>query len=106
MSNEFPISKDFAGFPDESFIQQLANRLFAAAFAHKSPGYDREVVVYEATVTPLLYRPQIGHTWRKFAPRSQVVDVVGTHISIMHAPYVQAWADDLRFGFSFLSTII
>jgi thioesterase domain-containing protein len=76
----------------KSFI----NRLFAAAFAYDSKGYEQDVVVYEATVTPLLYRPQIGRTWREYVPRSEVVNVVGTHISIMHAPYVQAWAADLR----------
>jgi thioesterase domain-containing protein len=76
--------------------KSFVNRLFAAAFAYKSPGYERNVVVYEATVTPLLFRPQIGHTWKKFSPHSEVVNVVGTHISIMHAPYVQEWAGDLR----------
>ena len=30
MSNEFPLSEDFAGFPDESLIQELANQFFKA----------------------------------------------------------------------------
>jgi thioesterase domain-containing protein len=43
-----------------------------------------------------LYLPQIGRIWRKFAPQAEVVEIVGTHISMMHAPYVDALASDMR----------
>ncbi len=76
----------------KSFI----NRLFAALFAYAPKSYPSDVVVYEASIVPLLYLPQIGRIWRKFAPRSQVVGIVGTHIGMMHEPYVSALADDMR----------
>jgi thioesterase domain-containing protein len=76
----------------KSFI----NRLFNALFAYVPAQYSGDVVVYEASVKPLLYLPQIGHIWRKLAPRSEVVEIVGTHISMMHDPYVDALATDIR----------
>ena len=79
--------------PDhKSFI----NRLFAALFVYAPKDYSGDVVVYEATVKPLLYLPQIGRIWRKLAPRSEVVGIVGTHISMMHEPYVDALAKDMQ----------
>ncbi len=79
--------------PDhKSFI----NRLFAALFAYAPKDYSGDVVVYEATVKPLLYLPQIGRIWRKLAPRSEVVGIAGTHISMMHEPYVDALAKDMH----------
>jgi thioesterase domain-containing protein len=53
-------------------------------------------VVYEAKITRLLYLSQIGRTWSKFAPQSEIIPIVGTHISMMHEPYVDALANDLR----------
>jgi thioesterase domain-containing protein len=70
--------------------------LFQALFAYSPKSYTGNVVVYEATVRPLLYLPQIGRIWRKFAPQAEVVEIVGTHISMMHAPYVDALASDMR----------
>jgi thioesterase domain-containing protein len=72
------------------------DRLFAALFAYVPRAYSGTVVVYEAKITPLLYLPQIGRTWRKFAPQSEVVDIIGTHISMMREPYVDALAMDMR----------
>ncbi len=72
------------------------DRLFAALFAYVPRAYSGTVVVYEAKITPLLYLPQIGRTWRQFAPQSEVVDIVGTHISMMRKPYVDALANDMR----------
>jgi len=72
------------------------NRLFSALFAYTPTSYRGDVVVYEATVKPLLHLPQIGRIWQKFAPRADVVPVVGTHIAMMHEPYVDALANDLR----------
>jgi thioesterase domain-containing protein len=72
------------------------NRLFGAMFGYVPGDYSGKVVVYEAKITPLLYLPQIGRTWRKFAPQSEVVDIVATHIGMMREPYVDALADDMR----------
>ena len=76
--------------------KSFVNRLFQALFAYRPKSYTGNVVVYEATVRPLLYLPQIGRIWRKFAPQAEVVEIVGTHISMMHAPYVDALASDMR----------
>jgi thioesterase domain-containing protein len=76
--------------------KSFVNRLFGALFAYAPKGYTGEVVVYEAGVKPLLYLPKIGHTWSRFAPQSVVVEIVGTHISMMHEPYVPALAADMR----------
>jgi thioesterase domain-containing protein len=72
------------------------NRLFSAIFTYFPEEYPGEVIVYEAAVAPLLYQPQVGRTWRKIASRSEIVGIVGTHIGIMHEPYVSALADDMR----------
>ena len=71
------------------------DRLFAPC-SSMCRGYSGKVVVYEAKITPLLYLPQIGRTWRNFAPQSEVVDIVATHIGMMREPYVDALADDMR----------
>ena len=72
------------------------NRLFNALFAYKVSEYTGHVVVYEAAVKPLLQLPQIGRKWRKLAPNVEVVEIVGTHNTMMHAPYVDVLAKDLR----------
>jgi thioesterase domain-containing protein len=76
--------------------KSFVNRLFQALFAYTPEHYSGNVVVYEATVKPLLYLPQIGHTWRGFARQAEVVEIVGTHISMMHEPYVESLANDMR----------
>ena len=76
--------------------KSFVNRLFEALFSYRPKSYSGGVVVYEATVKPLLYLPQIGRIWREFAPQTQVVEIVGTHISMMHEPYVGALANDMR----------
>jgi thioesterase domain-containing protein len=76
--------------------KSFVNRLFQALFAYTPKHYPGSVVVYEATVKPLLYLPQVGHMWRKFAQQAEVVEIVGTHISMMHEPYVGSLASDMR----------
>ena len=85
---------DVSNYPPvhRSFI----NRLFAAMFVYVPGPYTGEIVVYEAKITPLLYLPLIGRTWRRFASQSEVVGIVGTHISMLREPYVHALAKDLR----------
>jgi len=72
------------------------NRLFGALFAYNPKEYSGDIVVYEAKIAPLFYLPQIARTWRKFAPHSEIVGIVGTHISMMHEPYVDRLAEDIR----------
>jgi thioesterase domain-containing protein len=76
--------------------KSFVNRLFQALFAYSPKRYPAKVIVYEATVKPLLYLPQIGRIWQTIAQESAVVEVVGTHISMMHEPYVDALANDMR----------
>jgi thioesterase domain-containing protein len=76
--------------------KSFVNRLFSALFAHVPGRYSGDVVVYEAKITRLLYLPQIGRTWTQFAPQSEIIPIVGTHISMMRKPYVSALAEDLR----------
>ena len=78
--------------PDQRLFM---NRLYAAMFAYIPEPYAGEVIVYEAKVTPLLSLPQIGRIWRKFAPQAEIVRIIGTHIGMMHEPYVDAMAEDI-----------
>ena len=72
------------------------NRLFGALFAYHPDPFTDEVIVYEATITPLFYLPQIARTWQRIAPKTKTVGIVGTHISMMHEPYVDRMAEDIR----------
>jgi thioesterase domain-containing protein len=85
---------DLSLYPPEQ--RQFINRLFAALFSYFPEPYPGEVVVYEAKVAPLLYLPQVGRSWHQIAPRAEIVGIVGTHIGMMHDPYVAALAEDLR----------
>jgi thioesterase domain-containing protein len=76
--------------------RSFVNRLFQALFAYKPNRYTGNVIVYEATVKPLLYLPQVGRMWQEFARQAEVVEIVGTHISMMHEPYVESLANDMR----------
>ena len=76
--------------------QSFINRLFAAMFVYVPRRYSGNIVVYEAKITPLLYLPLIGRTWRRFASQAEVIGIVGTHISMLREPYVNALAKDLR----------
>jgi thioesterase domain-containing protein len=76
--------------------KSFVNRLFGALFTYSPKRYAGDVVVYEAAVKPLLYLPKIGDAWKSFAPQSTVIEIVGTHISMMHDPYVGPLAADIR----------
>jgi thioesterase domain-containing protein len=76
--------------------RSFIDRLFNAFFTYAPITYSGNIIVYEATITPLLYLPRVGQTWREFAPQSEVVGIVGTHIGMMREPYVDALATDLR----------
>jgi thioesterase domain-containing protein len=75
--------------------RSFINRLYAAIFTYFPEEYPGEVILYEANVAPLLYQPQLGRIWRKIASRSEIVGITGTHIGLMHEPYVSAIADDM-----------
>jgi thioesterase domain-containing protein len=85
---------DLSLYPPDQ--RQFMNRLYAAMFAYVPEPYADEVIVYEAKVTPLLSLPHIGRIWCKFAPQAEIVRIVGTHIGMMHEPYVDALAEDIR----------
>lgn len=85
---------DVSRYPPDH--KSFVNRLFQALFDYTPKSYSGHVVVYEATVKPLLYLPQIGHMWRGFARQAEIVEIVGTHIGMMHEPYVESLANDMR----------
>ncbi len=72
------------------------NRLFGSLFTYLPNAFPSEVIVYEARVTPLLYVPQIGAAWQRFAPNTEIVGILATHIAMMHAPYVDGLAKHLK----------
>jgi thioesterase domain-containing protein len=71
-------------------------RLYAALFAYKPKTYAGTVVAYEATKKPLLRLPQVGRVWRSLAPRSTVVKLKGTHLSVLKPGDVDPLARDLE----------
>ncbi len=71
-------------------------RLYAALFAYEPKSYAGAVVAYEATKKPLLRLPQVGRVWRALAPRSTVVRLKGTHLSILKPGDVDPLARDLE----------
>jgi thioesterase domain-containing protein len=71
-------------------------RLYAALFAYKPKTYAGTVVAYEAAKKPLLRLPQIGRVWRTLAPRSAVVRLKGTHLSVLKPGDVDPLARDLE----------
>ena len=79
--------------PDQRLFMK---RLYGALLAYKPQNYEGDVVVYEARTTPLLHLPQVGEVWRQLAPRSKIISVKGTHVSILRHGRVHALADDLR----------
>jgi thioesterase domain-containing protein len=85
---------DLSHYPENQ--RAFINRLLRALFLHVPSPYSGDIVVYEAKTTQLLFLPRIGYTWLKFAPQSQIMGVVGTHIGMLQEPYVSAWASDLR----------
>lgn len=86
--------------PYQPAHRAFINRLYGAVLTYVARDYAGEVVVYEAQVTPLLSSPQIGRVWRKFAPQSAVVRILGTHIGMMREPYVAPLAEDMRLRIS------
>jgi len=78
------------------FHRQFINRLFNALFAYFPQKYSGEIAVYEAKTTPLLYLPQVARTWLNFAPHAGIISIPGTHIAMMHEPYVDVLAEDMR----------
>jgi thioesterase domain-containing protein len=71
-------------------------RLYSALFAYKPKTYAGTVVAYEATKKPLLRLPQVGRVWRSLAPRSTVVKLKGTHLSVLKPGDVDPLARDLE----------
>lgn len=91
--NDLDKFMDVSYFPphERAFIE----RLYAAVLSYRPRNYQGNVVAYEATTKPLLDLPQVGRVWSKLAPRSKVVTVKGTHLSILQPGDVDALAVDL-----------
>ena len=85
---------DVSKYPaaDKAFM----SRLYAALFAYKPKTYAGTVVAYEASKKPLLRLPQVGRVWRALAPRSEIVTLKGTHLSVLKPGDVDPLARDLE----------
>jgi thioesterase domain-containing protein len=95
---------DLSNYPQAQ--RAFMNRLLGALFLYAPREYTSEVVVYEAKITPLLFLPQIGYIWQRVAPGAKVESVTGTHIGMLHEPYVNTLAHNMRERISiFYSTI-
>lgn len=70
-------------------------RFYDALLRYVPEKYFGNVVAYEAKTKPLYRLPQVGRIWRMLAPQSEIVDVDGTHLSILREPRVNALAEDL-----------
>jgi thioesterase domain-containing protein len=79
----------------QPFERAFMTRLYAALFAYVPKKYAGTVLAYEATQKPLLHLPQVGRVWKILAPRSTVVRMKGTHLSILKPGHVEALAEDL-----------
>lgn len=71
-------------------------RLYPALFAYTAKRYSGTVVAYEAMKKPLLRLPQVGRIWGALAPRSVIVRLKGTHLSILRPGDVDVLAEDLQ----------
>ncbi|WP_158258567.1 thioesterase domain-containing protein [Rhodopila globiformis] len=85
---------DLSRYPEDQ--QSFIKRLYNALLAYTPQTYPGRVIAYEARVKPLLHLPQVGRIWRQIAPRSIVVPVDGTHLSIMRDNHVRALAQHLQ----------
>ncbi len=85
---------DLSRYPADQ--QAFMKRLYNALLEYTPKPYAGAVVAYEARIRPLLRLPQVGRVWRRIAPAATVVDVPGTHLSILRASNVRPLAADLR----------
>jgi thioesterase domain-containing protein len=85
---------DFGRYPVKH--QLFMERLYNAAFEYWAKPYLDPVVLYEATVQPIVNRRQFARAWRTIAPHTSVVSVSGTHVSIMRTKHLNTIASDLE----------
>jgi hypothetical protein len=85
---------DFGRYPVKH--QLFMERLYHAAFEYWAKPYLDPVVLYEATVQPIVNRRQFARAWRTIAPHTSVVSVSGTHVSIMRTKHLNTIASDLE----------
>lgn len=85
---------DLARFPEDQ--KSFMKRLYNALLEYTPRTYTGRVVVYEAHARPLFHLPQVGRVWSRIAPRSTIVCIKGTHLSILQKECVGALAQDLQ----------
>jgi thioesterase domain-containing protein len=76
--------------------QKFVIRLYDALGAYTPVRYPGAVVVYEASVTPLLRWPQVSTVWRHIAHATTVVRFRGNHLSILNHYHAAILANDLQ----------
>ena len=87
------------GFMDTSRFsadyRAFVRALYDAFYRYVPAAYAGPVVVFEASVQPVVHLRQVGATWRRIAA-PEIIPVTGTHESIIKAPDGIALAAELR----------
>ena len=77
--------------------QRLIEAHLDALLKYTHPGYDGEVIVYEAKSRPLLNPGNHAYEWVDYVSRPITIrTIAGSHSSILHKPHVTKLAQDLQ----------
>ena len=89
--------QDVLNKPGWSNTQQLfVHALYDAIRAYVPRRYPGRVVVYEAKVQPFGHLLQVGASWSKIAPLTEIVAVNGSHNSMFKQPALGVLAEHIR----------
>jgi acyl transferase domain-containing protein/NADPH:quinone reductase-like Zn-dependent oxidoreductase/thioesterase domain-containing protein len=88
------------GFMDTSYYSPthtgFMNALFDALCTYVPKPYAGRVLLYQSRTQPLYHLLEVDRAWQKIAAAVEVVEVRGTHVTIVREPYIVPIADDLR----------
>lgn len=74
---------------------ELMESFYGAVMRYVPKPYDGRVLLFQAT-EPLYDLNEVDETWKKIAPRLEIVRVRGTHASVVNEPHVLPLAAHLR----------
>jgi thioesterase domain-containing protein/acyl carrier protein len=87
-------------FMDTSYYSSthagFMNALFHALCTYVPKPYAGRVLLYKSRTQPLYHLLEVDRAWQKIAAHVDVVEVRGTHVSIVREPYILPVAEDLR----------
>jgi thioesterase domain-containing protein len=72
------------------------NSLLKALYTYVPKPYAGRVLLYKCRTQPLYHLFEVDQAWSQIASRVDVVEVRGTHISIVREPYIRPIAEDCR----------